>query len=255
MKATPLYGKRAFFVLSLKAIVIADLHLGIEYELSLGGAHIPSQTTVLLQRCQELGREKHADTFILLGDVKHIIAPLGEKKDYVDALRKERRELNFFLSMLSQEFDVWIVKGNHDGGLKRKEENITIYESKGISKGGIGFAHGHAWPSKEVMETDVLITAHTHPVICLFDSFGYAITKPCWVRGACIDDNIRKKYGITRKKMEVIIMPAFNPLCGGIAVNREGALGPIGKILDVENARIYLLDGTYLGHVKNIKNL
>ena len=48
-------------------------------------------------------------------------------------------------------------------------------------------------------------------------------------------------------------MPAFNQLCGGIAVNREGIAGPIERIMNVDNSEVYLLDGSFLGKVKNIK--
>jgi metallophosphoesterase superfamily enzyme len=48
-------------------------------------------------------------------------------------------------------------------------------------------------------------------------------------------------------------MPAFNPLCGGIAVNKEPIIGPFEKILNVKNANVYLLDGSSLGKVKDIK--
>ena len=51
----------------------------------------------------------------------------------------------------------------------------------------------------------------------------------------------------------IIVMPAFNPLCGGIAVNREGVMGPMGKILDVSQAEVYLLDGSLLGKVKDVQ--
>jgi len=50
-----------------------------------------------------------------------------------------------------------------------------------------------------------------------------------------------------------LVMPAFNPLCGGIAVNKEGIMGPIGKIMDIKNAQVYLLDGSSLGRVKDIQ--
>jgi putative SbcD/Mre11-related phosphoesterase len=252
MKATPLYGKNALFVPSLKAIVIADLHIGIEYELSLIGANIPSQTQSLLEKCQKLGREKDVDKFILLGDVKHLITPLGEKNEYLYALRMERRDVNFFLTALAQEFDVWIIKGNHDGGLKSTTENITIFDSKGMCKGGIGFAHGHAWPSKEVMKCDVLVTAHTHPVVRILNALGNITTKPCWVRGPVLAEKISERYGVIRKKMEFIITPAFNALCGGTPVNKEGVLGPLGKVFDIQNAHIYLLDASYLGRIQDL---
>ena len=47
-------------------------------------------------------------------------------------------------------------------------------------------------------------------------------------------------------------MPAFNPLCGGMAVNQEGITGPIGKIIDIQNTQMYLIDGTSLGKVIDI---
>ncbi|KAA0002993.1 MAG: metallophosphoesterase [Thermoplasmata archaeon] len=250
MKAIPLYEKRALFIPSIKAVVIADLHIGIEYELFLNGVNIPSQTNILLQRCQDLGREKKATTIILLGDVKHIIFH-SKTKDYHTALRKERKDVYFFLSVLAEEFEVRLIKGNHDGGLKSKKENVSIYGSKGISIGKFGFVHGHAWPSQEVMESDIIIMAHTHPVVHITNSFGYPITKPCWLKGRFAEE-LYKKYKIERKKKEIIVMPAFNPLCGGIAINREGILGPLGKIVDLAHTRIYLLDGTYLGYVHTL---
>ena len=51
---------------------------------------------------------------------------------------------------------------------------------------------------------------------------------------------------------EVLILPAFNPLCGGIAANQEGVTGPLGKIIDIKKAQIYLIDGASLGLVKDI---
>ena len=47
-------------------------------------------------------------------------------------------------------------------------------------------------------------------------------------------------------------MPAFNPLCGGTAVNAEGLLGPMRNIIDISRAQVYLLDGTYLGVIKDL---
>ena len=48
-------------------------------------------------------------------------------------------------------------------------------------------------------------------------------------------------------------MPAFNPLCGGSSVNHDGIVGPLGKMIDIENSQIYLIDGASLGKVKDIK--
>ena len=48
-------------------------------------------------------------------------------------------------------------------------------------------------------------------------------------------------------------MPAFNPLCGGVAVNRDPLLGPFGSLIDVDNTELYLLDGTSLGKINDMK--
>jgi metallophosphoesterase superfamily enzyme len=48
-------------------------------------------------------------------------------------------------------------------------------------------------------------------------------------------------------------MPAFNPLCGGIAVNQDGISGPFGKFIDIKNAQIYLIDSSDLGKVKDLE--
>jgi metallophosphoesterase superfamily enzyme len=52
---------------------------------------------------------------------------------------------------------------------------------------------------------------------------------------------------------QILVMPAFNPLCGGIAVNRDPLLGPFRSLMDIDNAEIYLLDGSSLGKVKDLK--
>jgi metallophosphoesterase superfamily enzyme len=59
---------------------------------------------------------------------------------------------------------------------------------------------------------------------------------------------------------EVFIMPAFNELCGGVPFNestKEDLLGPVfsSGAIELENAEVYLLDGTRLGLLKNIRKL
>ena len=55
-------------------------------------------------------------------------------------------------------------------------------------------------------------------------------------------------------------MPAFNELCGGVPFNestQEDLLGPVFSSggIELENAEVYLLDGTRLGRLKNIRKL
>jgi metallophosphoesterase superfamily enzyme len=49
------------------------------------------------------------------------------------------------------------------------------------------------------------------------------------------------------------MVPAFNELCGATVVNgKDDFLGPIARHIDRKNAKAYLLDGTYLGRIKNL---
>jgi len=51
----------------------------------------------------------------------------------------------------------------------------------------------------------------------------------------------------------MLILPVFNPLCGGFAVNVEGIVGPIDHLVEEEKAEIYLLDETRIGTLKQLR--
>jgi hypothetical protein len=235
--------------------VIADLHLGIEYELSLKGVNIPPQTSSILERCVKIFEKYEPKKIILLGDIKHVI-PLPSKRneEYDAVVKKERNEVRKFLEELQQYGKIEIVQGNHDGSIQYLTKAM-IHDSKGftITLEGkkIGLFHGHAWPSSEVMKSDYLIMAHTHPTVMLRDKMGYAATRNCWVR-ANFNEKVKEKYPTAKANRQLTIMPAFNPLCGGIPVNESGIIGPMRNVIDMRNAIIYLLDGTNLGKVKDL---
>ena len=65
---------------------------------------------------------------------------------------------------------------------------------------------------------------------------------------------MQEHYGFARDS-EIIIAPAFNILCGGLPLNEpvEEMRGPLLAMADWEGARLYLLDGTDLGTLAEIK--
>jgi len=255
MLALPLYEERALYVPSMKTVVIADVHIGIEYEFSSIGANIPSQTEAMLKRCINVCTEKKAEKLIIVGDLKHTIVPpdsLKNERDYRNALKREKEELKFFVDELAEVVEISLVKGNHDGGLKTSK-NFRVYPSRGFLHGEIGFLHGHAWPSREVMSGKMVVMGHVHPVVRLKDLLGYTTSKPCWVRAHFRKKVLLERYSSANVGMGAIIMPSFNPLCGGMAVNTEGIMGPMKNLVDIENANAYLLDGTNLGKIKNLQ--
>ncbi|MBC7128162.1 MAG: metallophosphoesterase [Thermoplasmatales archaeon] len=243
----PLPNERALYIKKEKAIVIADLHIGIEFEYHMQGINIPIQTSNMLKKIEFLIDENNANKLIIVGDLKHVICGSDAKNNRY-FMEKERKETSFFINRLDKIVDLIIVKGNHDVFLRSKRANI--YNAGGFKMGNISFAHGHAWPSEEIMSGKNLVFAHVHPVLKIKNNYTY-YTKPCWVRGP-LNKNLNK-YRKWNKKMNFVIMPSFNPLCGGSAINENKIGGIIPKIADIENSYVYLLDGTNLGIVKNLK--
>ena len=249
MKIFPVYNERALYVEKEKAIVIADLHIGIEFEYSLQGVNIFPQTARFLNRIKKIIEEKRAEKVIILGDLKHVIAGKG-KEEHKEALEKEKKEVRYFIKKLDEFADIYIIKGNHDGMLRSKRAKII--DAKGMEMNGIAFVHGHAWPSESIMKNEIVVLAHIHPCIRVSTKIGYSYLMPCWVKGRFRRKDFLKIYKKGNDKMEFIIMPAFNPLCGGIAVNREMLIGPMSKIMDIRNSYVYMLNGINLGRIRNL---
>ena len=242
-KIQPIQNEPALFIKEKKILVIADLHIGIESELKEHGVNTESQTQKILNHFISICKKHKPETIIILGDIKHNIPT---------STIQERNDVKNFLNQIKDIAKVYIVPGNHDGNIAWiKPEEITIQPSDGFCIENVGFVHGHRWPSKQVISSDQVITAHTHPTIMLTDRLEHKTFEPCWIKGKFIKKKIEEKYKI-KSNAEVLFIPAFNPLCGGIAVNKDGIMGPIGKLLEISELEIYLLDGTSLGAIKNL---
>jgi len=241
----------ALFIEEIKTLVVADLHIGIEYELYKSGIKIPSQVAEMKKNIFDLIKKTKAKRFIILGDVKH---------DVPGVSYQEMKEIPEFLKDLSLRIKVDVCLGNHDTYIKElSPEEIKIHASEGFKISKFGFIHGHAWPSKKLLSCDFLISGHTHPIIQFTDKFGYRIIEPVWIKNKVDKEKIKKRYKVeTTGKLEFIIMPAFNRLLGGTPVNvkknNDELLGPLLKndFVSMDESEIYLLDGTYLGKLKNL---
>ena len=241
----------ALFIEKIKTLVIADLHIGISYELYKSGINIPSQVKEMKKTIEKLIKQTKAKTLVILGDIKHDVPGISIQ---------EMREIPEFLKALSKKIKVEICLGNHDTYLKEiLPDNIRLHGTKGFKIKNFGFSHGHAWPSKELVTCDYLIISHTHPTIHFMDKLGYRIVEPVWVKGKINREKVKERYKIKKTgKLEVIIMPAFNNLLGGTPINvkttSDELLGPLlrNHFIDMDNVEIYLLGGTYLGKLKDI---
>lgn len=240
-----------------RALVITDLHLGAEGELASRGVSLPSQIPRVKEKIVGLIEKKKPKRLIMLGDVKHNV-PFTSWQEW--------RELPKFFADLSKIVRVEIVRGNHDGDLEGLvPEGVVIHGVKGMilgKKKRIGLVHGHAWPAPELFDTEVLVAGHNHPAIEFRDRLGGRIIEPVWVNADLKKPKLPKKIQAAMKgdPPKLIVVPAFGVLVGGASVNRrmpQELIGPLFKsgAVDLKNAQVYLLDGTFLGRVSDLKKI
>jgi len=256
-----------------KILFIADIHIGIENEYRLSGLNMPSQTGKLLSRIESLLEKTKARKLVLIGDIKHKVPGISWQ---------EEREVPAFLSRLAEKVEMHVVPGNHDGGIaKYIPRGVKLYPMAGMLFGKVYASHGHAWPEPSFLQAKYLVMSHSHPQVEFRDRLGYTWRERVWIRAGLDRKRLSEKYAKSlegarapsgHRLPELIVMPAFNPLSGGIPVNKkkperkkEGGTAyaisgstfspersPILKSAKMQPARIYMLDGTYLGRLGRI---
>lgn len=260
-----------------RVVVLGDLHIGWEVTLSQQGIHIPSQTGKMLQRLKVIIEKEHPSRIIMLGDVKHSVtgAELEEWRDVPD----------FFEALLKLVPSVQVILGNHDGNLEPlTPSKVEILPSTGLALWNrFGLLHGHAWPSPEILGCETLILGHLHPAVTLRDALGYRLTKPAWITAPCdpkklvrgtlkaagiqpkgdLEEILEEKFRVKLATTRCVFVPPFNDFLGGRPVNSRKIeethagerLGPVLRsgAVDMDDAEVHLLDGTYLGRVKQLK--
>jgi metallophosphoesterase superfamily enzyme len=258
---------------TLRVLVIADLHIGIESDLDTHGIHIPSQGRGRLDRILACIAEGRPDLVLLLGDVKHSV-PLTTRQEY--------RELPVLLDEIRSRAPLRVVPGNHDGGIERFLRDGELLPMRGALVDGIGYLHGHTYPDPALLG-HLLVIGHHHPMVALRDGVGCSLRDRAYlltsVDEGCLgltgNGNGRKEGepgGIREKKgagagerndggkgpggeeaedacpTRILVMPAFNELTGyDITRMKESTLGPLSKCMNFPDAEVFLTDGTYLG--------
>ncbi len=262
-----------------RTLVVVDLHIGWEIALSERGIHVPTQTPKLMQKLKTLIKNYKPERLLILGDVKHTVAKaeISEWHDIPD----------FFNNLKTQVEEIQILRGNHDGNLEPLlPEGIKILPSSGIIIGDVGLFHGHRWPSPTLLKCKTLLMGHIHPVIAFRDPTGFRITRQVWVKTKCDKNQLAeillqkhkikiekspqktllRRYKINPKTSQLFIMPSFNEFLGGKPLNEksdrkaaktEKVVGPIlrTEAVDMKNAEVYLLDGTFLGSLTQLEIL
>jgi metallophosphoesterase superfamily enzyme len=250
MPTAPIFGQPLLLAEEKERVLVAaDLHLGLEHELWLGGVSIPSQTKRMLAELKTQLRKIRPDRLVLLGDIKHNIPRTSWQ---------EWKEVPSFLESLSREAEVEIAIGNHDVGLAEMTSDAArVHPSTGFILDGVGYFHGHTWPDPSIFSASMLIAAHLHPAVRLLDPLGHPQTSRVWIRANLSPETGALHYGRAIPALELVIVPAYNHLCGGLPLNEmtEGERGPLPTMTDLNQARAYLLDGTDLGSIDEIRSV
>jgi putative SbcD/Mre11-related phosphoesterase len=258
-----------------RTLVIADLHIGWEMALSEKGIHVPTQTQRLLNKLKEIISSCKPKSLLILGDIKHTVAK-AEISEWQDIPE-------FFNELKKHVKEIQTISGNHDGNLEPLlPVNIKTLPTTGTIIGEIGLFHGHRWPSLQLLKCKTLVMGHVHPVVSFRDPAGFRITRQVWVKAHCDGDKLAKvvlqkhnikiekspreilwkRYKIKLKTSQLFIMPSFNDFLGGKPLNEkfgkkttEKIVGPILRAegVNIENAETYLLDGTFLGTLKQLE--
>lgn len=262
-----------------QAIVIADLHIGWEIALSKKGIHVPTQTQKFKEKLSILIEKYNPKTLLILGDVKHTVAT-AEKSEWHDVP-------DIFDWLKKQISEICIIRGNHDGNLEPLlPERIKLLPATGIALDDVGLFHGHKWPSPTLLKCRILVMGHIHPVVSFRDPSGFRISKQVWIKSECNtaqlteallkkhklkieinhEETLQKHYHVKPKTQQIFIMPSFNDFLGGKPLNatrlsndtrKDMGLGPIlrSQAVDMGKAETYLLDGTFLGTLQQLKAL
>jgi uncharacterized protein len=263
----------------VRTLLIADPHIGWEIELQEKGIHVPSQTGKILKKLVDIITEYKPDALTILGDVKYTVisSELSEWHDIPEFFKK----LQVHVKKIS------IVRGNHDANIEPLlSENIDLLPATGAVFGDVGVFHGHKWPSPLILGCSTLVMGHLHPMVTFRDPTGFKMNKQVWMKVSCdnealgrvllrkagvkigrsVSETLQKNFGVKLRASELYIMPSFNDFLGGRPINEtrprkeigsEALIGPVlrSEAVDVDNAELYLLDGTFLGTLNQLRTL
>lgn len=226
------------------ALVVSDLHVGSERENKV-------KTGTMVDRIAgsigQLLAENKLQKLVLLGDVKSSITVSDEEKE----------ELPVLFEKLGELAEVHVVPGNHDGGLDPYARRAIFHDSTGWVYEGVGFNHGHAWPSEGVMQCNWLMAGHNHPCVVFKDKLGARSVEKAFLIIEANETKLVEKYPSANKEIRMVVMPSFSDLVSGTPVNElEGSrlLGPLlkNKVFKIETAQVVLVNGTRLGRFKDV---
>ena len=221
-----------------KNLVITDLHLGFESNLSLNNVFLGKNKTVaeITKEIEKMVKKTKPDSLILLGDIKSGIRSIS---------KIEWETVPVFFETITKLIDTILIPGNHDANIEKLIPNgITLASSKGIIIDNILLTHGHTMPTENFSHVNTIVMGHVHPVF--FQEESLINGERVWVSIKCKKQKI---FSSKPGKLEIIILPSFNRYFYTTQKKfYKKSIAPILEKIDVLQAKIVTLDGTIIGN-------
>lgn len=194
----------SLYIKETRTCVLSDIHIGLEDELFAQGLVFPlREREELLRRIEIILTQFNPKKLILAGDVVH---------SFGRADHRIRRKLEVISNTIRSRCELILISGTHDGMLPY----MGFTAQSRYDEGGYTVSHG----DEDLRDHGHLIMGHEHPVLDV-----EMMRIPCYLFGIGLMGG-----------MDIIVLPAFNPLCQGVAVNHLEApdlLSPLLRRLDI----------------------
>lgn len=177
-------GRRALFIQSLRALVVADLHWGYAASHRVAGNLLPMWGDHEIARTlSSLIFDYQPQEMIWLGDCLHAVGGCRNADAYLAELDRSR-------------LAVTVLAGNHD-------RRWSVPTARSLQRDRFFFHHGDL-DAPPLAPGIIEVLGHFHPAVGLYDGAGTRLRLPALVCSA-----------------EKLILPAFSPWAAGVAWNNK----------------------------------
>lgn len=218
----------AAFLTESKALLVSDIHLGIESTLAKRGVFVPdSMFKRAIDSVLIPAKETKCKRVYILGDLVHSHRRPEESEWW--AVR------NFVNQVRNLGAEPIVIRGNHDTRLTRIMRALEIqYHPRYTIVDGFLLTHGHAKVKCADEKLNGIIIGHEHPAVMVRNEFGG--------RGETY-----KSFLLVNKQRKItapiFVLPSVNPLSFGTDVaSSDNFLSPYLDSVKKKNVQPFVLD-------------
>jgi len=224
-----------------KYVVISDLHIGFESELSGRGINISSEKYIdeMLDELSHIIKKEEPDVLVLLGDIKSSVHTIT---------KAEWRNIPEFLNRLAKMCKVFLIPGNHDGSIRYLvPREVRMMGGKGMVLDDTLLIHGHTMPSKTSSSVKRIVMGHIHPI---FIKQGSVLSgQRVWIY---LKTKKQQVFSNSKGMLDIVVLPSFNRYFYYSMQSKRyrKSISPIVSkaTQTVDRAMVLTLDGSIVGN-------